>query len=67
VDSTITYLNTDLDLASAEDLQPLVAALQAAGTFPLHITRGEDSLWHATLETEAEHSEPEMALHKKGD
>jgi hypothetical protein len=62
VDNTISYLNTDLDLASAEDLHPLAEALHSSGLFPLHIAFGEDGLWHATLESEADHGEPETNI-----
>ena len=54
-----SYLNTDLDLTSADDLTALAAALQAAGVFPLHVTRGEGGQWYATFETEEQHTEPE--------
>ena len=63
MDDTIRYLNTDLDLTSAEDLTALAAALEAQGVFPLHVTHGEDGLWYATLEAdeayEEAHEEPE--------
>ena len=47
-DNTICYLNTDLDLTSAEDLTTLVAAFEAGGVTPLHVTHGADGLWYAT-------------------
>jgi len=53
------YLNTDLDLTSADDLTALAAALEAAGVFPLHVTRGENGLWYATFETDEQYPEPE--------
>jgi hypothetical protein len=59
VDSTICYLNTDLDLISADDLSTLANALKAGGVPPLHVTRGDDGLWYATFETKKMHSEPE--------
>ncbi len=55
----IGYLNTDLDLTSADDLTGLAAAFEAGGVFPLHVTRGEDGLWYACFETEEQHTEPE--------
>jgi len=55
----IRYNNTDLDLVSSEDLTPLAAALKAGGVPPLHVTRGDDSLWYTTLETSEPYSEPE--------
>ena len=62
VDNIISYLNTDLDLASAEDLHPLVDALQSAALFALSVTLGQDGRWYATLETEADHAEPETNI-----
>jgi hypothetical protein len=59
VDNTICYLNTDLDLTSAEDLTALAAAFEARGVQPLHVTRGADGLWLATFETSAQFTEPE--------
>ncbi len=55
----IRYLNTDLDLASGEDLTALAGALAAQGVFPLHVTRADDDRWHATFETAEQHPEPE--------
>ena len=54
-----TYINTDLDLSSSADLTGLVAALESRGLFALHVTHADDGLWHATLETAEQHSEPE--------
>jgi hypothetical protein len=58
----ISYLNTDLDLTSAEDLTELAAAFEAAGVFPLHVTRGEDGRWYACFETVEQHTEPETNI-----
>jgi hypothetical protein len=55
----ISYLNTDLDLTSADDLKPLGAALEAGGVRPLHVTHGEDGLWYACFETDEQYDEPE--------
>lgn len=38
------------------------ASLGSVGIFTLHVTLGEDGLGHATLETEAEHPEPETNI-----
>jgi hypothetical protein len=63
MDGVIEYLNTDLDLASADDLTALVAALEAAGIPPLHVTRGENTgSWYAMLETAEQHLEPESNI-----
>jgi hypothetical protein len=59
VDGVIGYLNTDLDLTSADDLTALAAAFEAGGVPPLHVTRGDDGRWYATFETAAHYSEPE--------
>jgi hypothetical protein len=59
VDGVISYLNTDLDLTSADDLTALAAVFEAGGVFPLHVTRGEDGLWYATFEVLDQHTEPE--------
>lgn len=59
MDGVIHYLNTDLDLTSADDLTALAAAFEAGGVPPLHVTRGEDGLWYACFETGEQHTEPE--------
>jgi hypothetical protein len=52
MDGRIQYLNTDLDLASTDDLTALASALKTLGVFSLHVARGEDAQWHATFETD---------------
>lgn len=59
MDGVITYLNTDLDLTSADDLTALASVFEAGGVFPLHVSLGEDGMWHATLETGEQHTEPQ--------
>ena len=59
VDNTICYLNTDLDLVSSDDLTELGKAFEVAGAFPLYVTKGEDGLWYARLETDEQHTEPD--------
>src|SRR5262249_41954692 len=56
------YLNTDLDVTSADDLTGLAAVLEAGGVFPLHVTRGEDGLWYATFEVLDQHAQPEPSI-----
>jgi len=58
----ITYLNTDLDLTSADDLTALAAEFEAAGVSPLHVTLGEGGLWYACFETDEQHAEPESNI-----
>jgi hypothetical protein len=52
------YLNTDLDLVSAENLTELTGALEARGVFALHVTQDADGFWRASLESERQYSEP---------
>ena len=59
VDGIIQYLNTDLDLTSADDLTELAETFKAGGVFPIHVTRGDNGMWYATFETNAQHTEPE--------
>jgi hypothetical protein len=56
---TTRYRNTDLVLTSSDDLTALAAVLESRGLFPLFVTRGEDSLWFASFETQEEFAEPE--------
>lgn len=62
MDGVITYLNTDLDLTSVDDLTALATAFEAAGVRPLHVTHGEDRLWYAIFETRNQHAEPEANI-----
>lgn len=48
--TTIRYVNTDLDLVAAFDLEPLALALDARGVWPLSVTRGQDGLWYALFQ-----------------
>jgi hypothetical protein len=50
VDDTISYLNTDLDLTSADDLTALVGAFEVHGADVLHLTHSDDGLWYTTIE-----------------
>jgi hypothetical protein len=59
VDGTISYLNTDLDLISSDDLTALAAVFESRGVFPLSVTHREDGLWYAIFETQDQHTEPE--------
>jgi hypothetical protein len=63
MDGVITYLNTDLDLTSTDDLTALAAAFEAAGFLTLHVACGEKSgLWSACFETGEQHLEPETNI-----
>ncbi|MGC8643485.1 MAG: hypothetical protein ACP5XB_26815 [Isosphaeraceae bacterium] len=54
-----TYLNTDRDLTSADELTALATAFEAGGAPPLFVTQGDDGQRHATFETIEQHNEPE--------
>ena len=62
MDGSICYLNTDLDLASTDDLNELARPLTTAGLFALHVSQGDDGIWRATFETERQYSEPEQNI-----
>lgn len=64
MDGTIWYLNTDLELTSAEDLSALTTEFEARGAFNLYQGRGDDGRWHATFEISSDVSphEPEQTI-----
>jgi len=62
MNGTIHYLNTDMDLASPEDLTGLAEAFKAKGIFPLHVTQGEDGLWYARFEAGENYDQPETSI-----
>lgn len=62
MDNTISYLNTDLDVASADDLTGIAMVFESAGVKALHVTYCEDGLWRAIFETKEQHSEPEASI-----
>jgi hypothetical protein len=62
VKQEIHYLNTDLDLVSSQDLEPLAASFGTELVFPLHVDKRDDGRWYATLETEENFSEPECNI-----
>jgi hypothetical protein len=53
------YLNTDLDIAAAFDITPLVSLLQAQGFSVIHCEPLESGEWHATLEVFTSQEPPE--------
>ncbi|MGB3298885.1 MAG: hypothetical protein WBA76_11490 [Phormidesmis sp.] len=56
------YINTDLDLSSAEDLTELATALETAGLLVLYSARCEDGLWLAIFEAGEQYAEPEASI-----
>jgi hypothetical protein len=62
MDGVITYLTTDLDLVSADDLSPLAKALTTDGTYIMHVTRGQDESWYARFSTNEQFPEPESTI-----
>jgi hypothetical protein len=66
VPSEIRYLNTDLDVVSAFDLEVLVKALEERQIFSLHsdLDAGarEDGQWYATFETTDQYAAPEETI-----
>ena len=59
MDNRICYLNTDLELVCADELTEFAAAFKASGARPLHVTKGDDGTWYATIETHEQHAEPD--------
>lgn len=47
MDGVTQYLNTDLDLLSADDLTALAAAFEVRGLMPTRVIRLDDGRWHA--------------------
>ncbi len=63
MDDTFCYLNTDLDLRSADDLTALAAAFELQGLFVLHVSREEDGLWYTSFESgKWKESQPESDI-----
>ena len=65
MDNTICYLNTDLDVISADDLRGMAAVFELAGVTALHVTNCDDGLWRAIFETQQQHSEPEQKTYQE--
>lgn len=59
MDGTISYLNTDLDLISSDELTALAAFFESRGVFPLYVMHRDDGLWYATFEAQNQYTEPE--------
>jgi hypothetical protein len=49
-DESISYINTDLELASGHALTDLTGAFRARGAFILHLRQDDDRVWYATIE-----------------
>ena len=62
MDDTFCYINTDLDLESAQDLTAITGAFEARGFVTLHLTHDEDERWSARFEVDNRHSEPEPTI-----
>jgi hypothetical protein len=62
MNDAICYLNTDLNLISAEDLTPLAVAFRAQGVSDVYLTPGEDGFWYTTFQVDDQHDEPEPAI-----
>jgi hypothetical protein len=63
MDGRTRYLNTDLDLVSAEDLTPLAAALAKKKWSVLHAEQHSDGLWRAGFETwQGSHKAPQATI-----
>ncbi|MGC1309782.1 MAG: hypothetical protein WA885_21365 [Phormidesmis sp.] len=58
----IRYINTDLELVSAQDLADFATVLESKGLLALHVTCCEDKLWRAAFETAVDRPEPEAAI-----
>jgi hypothetical protein len=58
----ICYLNTDLDLASTVDLEPLAAVFESQGVSPLLVMKHDDGHWFARFETDEQYKEPESSI-----
>jgi hypothetical protein len=59
MDGNTSYLNTDLDVISRDDLTALARVFDSRGLFPLYVTHGDDERWYATFEVLGQHTEPE--------
>lgn len=57
--SKFSYLNTDLDLSSSDELSELAGVFESRGLFALHVTLGKDGIWQARFETVKQHDQPE--------
>jgi hypothetical protein len=61
-DNTFCYLNTDLDVKSADDLTALAAEFKTRGVTPCHVTKEENGFWQAMFETYDQYGEPEPTI-----
>ncbi len=62
VETTTHYLNTDLELSSAEDLKAIAKAFEDQGMLCLYLNCDEQGLWQATFEAKTQHAEPEASI-----
>lgn len=61
-DGVIHYLNTDLDLRSAEDLTPLATLFTSYGMWQNHLIQEADGNWFAIFEIGCGGAEPNQTI-----
>ena len=59
----IEYINTDLDVESTKDLNPLAVELEKLGVSALNVMRIDNDRWVANFETAREFDAPESCIH----
>ncbi|MEM7182460.1 MAG: hypothetical protein AAF518_16215 [Spirochaetota bacterium] len=58
----ITYLNTDLDVKSSNDLTSFLAELENKEVSAIHSEKDKDGIWFCILETWQDFTEPEECI-----
>jgi hypothetical protein len=61
-ENQIQYLNTDLDLVCKTDPSLLIDALSEKGLFSMDVSKGEDGIYYAKLETKDDFASPESNI-----
>lgn len=61
-DGIVHYLNTDLDLRSADDLTALAALFEACGLAEIHLRQEDDGSWFAIFEAGCCSAEPDQSI-----
>jgi hypothetical protein len=66
MDGVTHYVNTDLDLMSADDLTALAAAFEVRGLMPTRVMRLDHGQWHARFSgsstADGPYDEPELTI-----